>query len=55
MSVAIVGIGFFTAGMFEVLDYIIIKALLFGGFGILIIMAFVFAFKNSVKKNRPED
>jgi hypothetical protein len=28
---------------------------LFGGFGILILMAFVFAFKNSIKKNRPED
>lgn len=54
-SVAIITIGFFVAGMFKVLDYVIVKVILFGGFGLLILMAFVFAFKNSIKKNRPED
>lgn len=53
--VAIIAIGFFVAGMFKVLDYFIIKALLFGLFGGLLVIAFWHALKNDTKKNRPED
>lgn len=55
LFVAIVAFGFFTAGMFEVLDYFIIKALLFTLFGGLLVLAFWQALKNDTKKNRPED
>ncbi len=47
--------GFFAAGMFEVLDYFIIKALLFTLLGGMLILAFWHALKNDIKKNRPED
>lgn len=53
--VTIVGIGFFVAGLFEVLDYFIIKALLFTLFGGLFLVAFWNALKNDTKKNRLED
>ncbi|APY09385.1 hypothetical protein BWZ20_14195 [Winogradskyella sp. J14-2] len=53
--IAIITIGFFTAGMFEVLEYFIIKALLFSLFGGLLIIAFWHALKNDAKKNSPED
>ena len=53
--VGLVTIGFFIAGMFEVLNYFIIKALLFSGYGILLIIAINYALKNEAKKNRPED
>lgn len=55
MSTGLISIGFFVAGMFEVLDYFIIKVLLFVGFAMLILVAFVYAFKSDMKKNRPED
>lgn len=51
---SVVTIGFFTAGLFEVLDYFIIKALLCGIFIVLISIAIWYAIKNE-KKNRPED
>jgi hypothetical protein len=54
-SVAIITIGFFIAGLYEVLDYIIVKVLLFGGLGILMIIAITHAIKSEVKKNRLED
>jgi hypothetical protein len=53
--VAIIAIGFFAAGLFEVLDYVIIKALLFTGFGFLFVIAIVFTIKNENKKNRPKE
>lgn len=53
--ITIVGIGFFVAGLFEVLDYFIIKALLFTFYGGLLVLAFWQALKNDTKKNRPED
>jgi hypothetical protein len=52
--VAAVGIGFFVAGLFEVLDYFIFQVLIFLGYGVLIIMAVNYGIKND-KKNRPED
>ena len=42
LIVAIIAFGFFAAGMFEVLDYFIIKALLFTLFGGLRIDAVAF-------------
>ena len=53
--ITIVGIGFFVAGLFEVLDYFIIKALLFTFYGGLLVFAFWQALKNDTKKNRLED
>ncbi len=53
--VILVTLGFFIAGLFNVLDYLIVKAILFTSFGGLIIFAVYFAFKNDSKKNRPED
>jgi hypothetical protein len=41
--------------LFDVLDYVIVKAMLFLGFGALFVAALIFAFKNESKKNRPED
>ena len=46
---------FFIAGLFKVLDYFIVKTLLFIGFSGIVIVAFSFALKNDTKKNRPED
>ena len=52
---ALITFGFFAAGMFEVLDYFIIKALLFTLFGGMLIFAIWRALKNDTMKNRPED
>ena len=52
---ALITFGFFAAGMFEVLDYFIIKALLFALFGGMLIFAIWCALKNDTIKNRPED
>lgn len=52
--VALIVLGFFIAGLFEILDYFIIKALLFLSLGALFILALVYAIKNDSKKNRPE-
>ncbi|WP_400079607.1 hypothetical protein [Winogradskyella sp. R77965] len=48
-------LGLFVSGLFEILDYFIVKALLFLGFGSLFILALSFALRNESKKNRPED
>lgn len=53
--VCIATFGFFIAGLFKVLDYFIIKALLFSCYGILLVMAISYALKNDNKKNRLED
>ena len=53
--VAILTVGFFVAGLLKVLDYFIVKALLFSFFTALVIIAIGYALKNETKKNRPED
>ncbi len=53
--VTIITIGFFAAGLLKVLDYFIVKALLFSGFVALVTVAINYALKNDIKKNRPED
>ena len=53
--VVIITIGFFIAGLLKVLDYFIIKALLFSGFVALLVVAINYALKNDDKKNRPKD
>ncbi|MFC0604157.1 hypothetical protein [Winogradskyella pulchriflava] len=53
--VAIITFSFFVAGLFEVLDYVIIQVLLFTSFGALLVIAIFYALKNDNKKNRPED
>ena len=53
--VCIVTMGFFIGGMLEILDYFIIKVLLFGSYGVLLFLAIKYALKNDIKKNRPED
>lgn len=50
--VATITIGFFVAGLLEVLDYFIIKALLFIGVAFLFGIAFYYGIKND-KKNHP--
>lgn len=55
LCAATIVIVFFLAGLFNVLDYFIIKAVLFSGFGVLVGISIRYALKNEVKKNRPED
>jgi len=45
--------GFFVAGLLEVLDYVIVKVLLFSSFGILVLVALNYAIKNETKKKSP--
>ena len=52
--VAAVGLSFFVAGLFEVLDYFIFQVLLFLGYGVLLVMAIYHGIKND-KKNRLKD
>ncbi len=53
LFVIIVTLGFFIAGLFEVLDYLIIKFLLICGYIGLVAVAIFFAVKN--RKDRLED
>lgn len=53
--VGVITIGFFVAGLFNVLDNFIVKLLLFSNFGALVIISIGYALKNEIKKNRPED
>ena len=53
--VAVLTIGFFISGLLHILDYFIVKALLFVSFSILVVIAFWYTFQNDAKKNRPED
>jgi hypothetical protein len=55
ICVTLLALGLFISGLFDVLDYVIVKAMLFLGFGALFVAALIFAFKNESKKNRPED
>lgn len=53
--VALIAIGFFVAGLTKTLDYVIIKVLLFLGFGVLIGIAVKYGLKNEAIKNRPNE
>jgi hypothetical protein len=53
--VTVIVLLFFAAGIFGILNYFIVKVLLFGGVAALAIMVSVFLFKSSLIKNRPED
>ena len=55
MSVAIITVSFFVAGILDVLDYFVFKVLIMSGVGILVIITSVLLFKSSLKNNRPED
>lgn len=48
-------IAFFIAGLLDILNYFIVKVLLFLGFGGLFATVVIYAIKNDIKKNRPED
>lgn len=54
-SVTVITLGLFVAGLFKVLDYLIVKGLLIAGFGTLFIVAIIYAVKNETKKNRLGD
>ncbi|WP_147298944.1 hypothetical protein [Winogradskyella sediminis] len=53
--VTIIALSMFMAGLFDVLDYIIVKATLFIGFAALFVTAMFYAYKNDKKENRLED
>jgi len=53
LFVGVITIGFFIAGLSNILDYIIIKVLLFSGSVTLVIVAIGFALKNDTKKKSP--
>lgn len=55
ISVGIITVSFFVAGILDILDYFIFKVLIISGVGILVIITSVLLFKNSLKNNRPED
>lgn len=46
--------GFFTAGIFDVLDYFIVKALLFVSFLLLVIYLIIVVLKDIENKNHME-
>ncbi len=54
LTTAITVVGFFIAGLFKVLDNVVIKALFFIGYIALLIAALYFALTGK-QKNRPED
>lgn len=53
--VALIVISFFLAGLFNILDYFIIKALLLSVYSAIVIISISYALKNETKKKRPED
>lgn len=52
---AIVTLGFFIAGLFDVLNFFIVKVVLILSFVFLLGLAINYAVKNETKENRPED
>jgi hypothetical protein len=50
-AVALITVVFFVAGLFNILDYFIVKALLFLGFGALVIISISYALKNETKNS----
>ena len=55
VGVIIVTLGFFVAGLTNILDYYIVKLLLFTGFGVLFLLALVTILNKAGKKNRLEN
>ena len=53
LFVTFITIGFFVAGLLKILDYFIIKVLLFTGFVALVAVAINYAIKNDNKKKSP--
>jgi NADH:ubiquinone oxidoreductase subunit 6 (subunit J) len=49
--VALIVIGFFVAGLFNVLDYFIIKALLLSVYSAIVIISISYALKNETKNS----
>ncbi len=49
----IIVITFFAAGVLDVLDYFIVKSLLFLAYGILFIYALIYIQSNEKKKKKP--
>jgi hypothetical protein len=48
-------IGFFVSGLLDILDYFIVKVLLFSGFVALAIVAINYGVENEIKKKRLEE
>ena len=53
--VALITVGFFVAGLFDILDYPFVKLILISVSSVLVLIAAFYAFKNSDRKNRLED
>lgn len=54
-GVIIITLGFIVAGVFDVLDYLIVKFLLFSGFTALFVMAVLVIIDEKKRKNRLGD
>ena len=54
-GVVVISMGFFFAGVFDVLDYLIVKILLLTGFAVLFTVAVLVVLDEKRKKNRPEE
>jgi hypothetical protein len=54
ITVALIGLGFFAAGLTKTLDYFIIKALLFLSFTVLIVLAIFYGIKNRPSENQDD-
>lgn len=53
--VTVTSVGFFLAGVFDILNYIIVQVLLFLCLAVLLGLGISFAIQNEKKENRPED
>ena len=51
-GVIIITLGFIIAGVFDVLDYLIVKFLLFSGFAVLFVVAVLVIIDEKKRKNR---
>ena len=51
----VVTVGFLISGLFRILDYFIVKVLLFISFGSLFIIALLITLKSNRQKNRLEE
>lgn len=54
-GVATITLGFVFAGIFDVLDYFIVKLLLFSGFTVLFVVAVLVIVDEKKRKNRLDD
>ncbi|MUU78269.1 hypothetical protein [Winogradskyella endarachnes] len=53
--VTVTAVGFFFAGIFDILNYIIVQVLLFLCLAVLLGLGLNFAIQNEKKENRPKD